>query len=202
MVMYFSAFSVTSEETFGLDLLSLSMEDAGASKLHGIKKIVRLKEMFQKWQNVTLGSKDSNNHSDPSMLGPELRRFIIPTSYLSHTLFKVLLEKVAEEFGWKHRNGGRTINYSDLNRGTIIVLVSSVREVSHSSIFLVLISYMNNDRTPPTRKIFYALFAYRIVVKHQCTCTSPTYSNRNFLTFNEPLSAKLRGVKMCAYFLG
>ncbi|RZB56847.1 Auxin-induced protein 15A [Glycine soja] len=61
------------------------MEDAGASKLHGIKKIVRLKEMFQKWQN--------------------LRRFIIPTSYLSHTLFKVLLEKVAEEFGFDQSGG-------------------------------------------------------------------------------------------------
>ncbi|XP_022148309.1 auxin-responsive protein SAUR61 [Momordica charantia] len=37
--------------------------------------------------------------------GPELRRFIIPTSYLSHTVFKVLLEKAEEEFGFDHCGG-------------------------------------------------------------------------------------------------
>ena len=41
-------------------------------------------------------------------VGPELRRFIIPTTYLTHSLFKVLLEKAAEEFGFDH-NGGLTI---------------------------------------------------------------------------------------------
>jgi SAUR family protein len=41
-------------------------------------------------------------------VGPELRRFIIPTSYLSHSLFKLLLEKAEEEFGFDH-SGGLTI---------------------------------------------------------------------------------------------
>lgn len=41
-------------------------------------------------------------------VGPELRRFIIPTSYLADPLFKVLLEKVEEEFGFDH-SGGLTI---------------------------------------------------------------------------------------------
>lgn len=41
-------------------------------------------------------------------VGPELRRFIIPTSYLSDSLFKVLLEKAEEEFGFDHC-GGLTI---------------------------------------------------------------------------------------------
>ncbi|KAB5514171.1 hypothetical protein DKX38_028077 [Salix brachista] len=44
----------------------------------------------------------------PADVGPELRRFIIPTSYLSHSLFKVLLEKVEEEFGLDH-TGALTI---------------------------------------------------------------------------------------------
>lgn len=128
---------------------SLSMDDAGGSKLTGIKQIARLKEMFQKWQTATLGSKESSNHSDMThggispminkrltnilycdsdedschspqpphdvpkgylavYVGPELRRFIIPTSYLSHSLFKVLLEKAAEEFGFD-QSGGLTI---------------------------------------------------------------------------------------------
>ncbi|XP_019198399.1 PREDICTED: auxin-responsive protein SAUR50-like [Ipomoea nil] len=37
--------------------------------------------------------------------GELLRRFIIPTTYLSDPLFKVLLEKVEEEFGFEHRGG-------------------------------------------------------------------------------------------------
>ncbi|KAI4335164.1 hypothetical protein L6164_013834 [Bauhinia variegata] len=124
-------------------------EVGGGSKLTGIRQIVKLKGMLQKWQAVTVGLKLSNGHSDVNhggispiinkrltsvacdsdeeschspgatppdvpkgylavYVGPELRRFIIPTSYLSHSLFKVLLEKTAEEFGFEH-SGGLTI---------------------------------------------------------------------------------------------
>lgn len=135
------------------------MDENGSTKLSGIRQIVRLKEILQKWQNVTLGPKPNNNNMssddhdhhpsltcagispaiskrlrsynvycdsdeescnspDPPVdvprgylavyVGPELRRFIIPTSYLSDPLFKVLLEKVEEEFGFDHC-GGLTI---------------------------------------------------------------------------------------------
>lgn len=125
------------------------MDDNGSSKLTGIRQIVRLRELLQKWQSVTLGSKasdplteqtpgaispainkrltnvmccDSDEESCQSpepppdvpkgylavYVGPELRRFIIPTSYLSHSLFKVLLEKAEEEFGFDH-GGGLTL---------------------------------------------------------------------------------------------
>ncbi|KAI4299851.1 hypothetical protein L6164_033273 [Bauhinia variegata] len=126
------------------------MEVEGGFKLTGIRQIVKLKGMLQKWQSVTLGSRLSNVHCDvmnhggispviskrlanvacdsdedschgpdgppPDVpkgylavyVGPELRRFIIPTSYLSHSLFKVLLEKTAEEFGFE-QCGGLTI---------------------------------------------------------------------------------------------
>ncbi|XP_031383681.1 uncharacterized protein LOC116197636 isoform X1 [Punica granatum] len=122
------------------------MDDSGATKLTGIRQIVRLKEMLQKWQSVTLSPKgnaptstsearggiststskrltdtstgDSDEEGCPSpeppdvpkgylavYVGPELRRFVIPTSHLSHPLFKVLLEKVEEEFGFDHSGG-------------------------------------------------------------------------------------------------
>lgn len=132
------------------------MDDNGVSKVTGIRHIVRLKEILQKWQNNTLSSKGNNSPSSsqaaaaaahggisPAIskrlrgcnvyvdsdeetcqspepphdvpkgylavyVGPELRRFIIPTSYLSDPLFKVLLEKVEEEFGFDH-SGGLTI---------------------------------------------------------------------------------------------
>ncbi|MBA0612129.1 hypothetical protein Godav_012771, partial [Gossypium davidsonii] len=41
-------------------------------------------------------------------VGSELRRFIIPTSYLTHPVFKILLEKAEEEFRYNH-NGGLTL---------------------------------------------------------------------------------------------
>ncbi|KAL5158551.1 Auxin-induced protein 15A [Glycine soja] len=129
------------------------MDSDGGSKLTGIRQIVKIKEMLQKWQSVTLGPKPCNSLSDhvanddgsisplinkrvvnvisdnedscqspaeplpPAdvpkgylavYVGPELRRFIIPTSYLSHSLFIVLLEKAAEEFGFD-QSGGLTI---------------------------------------------------------------------------------------------
>ena len=125
------------------------MEDHGGSKLTGIRHIVRLKEILQKWQTVTLGSRPNTPHSEENhggvsqpinkrltnvmccdsdeegchspeppldvpkgylavYVGPELRRFIIPTSYLSHPVFKILLEKAEEEFGYDH-NGGLTL---------------------------------------------------------------------------------------------
>ncbi|KAK4343331.1 hypothetical protein RND71_036425 [Anisodus tanguticus] len=128
----------------------------GVTKFTGIRQIVRLKQLLQKWQNVTLNPIKGKNHPkivrtkssnrkdesykgiSPSIskrlrsdsdedschspepphgvprgylavyVGPELRRFIIPTSYLSDPLFKVLLEKVEEEIGFDH-SGGLTI---------------------------------------------------------------------------------------------
>ncbi|XP_010493190.1 PREDICTED: auxin-responsive protein SAUR36-like [Camelina sativa] len=128
------------------------MDENNAAKLTGIRQIVRLKEILQKWQTVTIGPKsdvppleagkqaaemiapalnkrllevknadsDEENCQSPEpprdvpkgylavYVGPELRRFIIPTSYLSHSLFKVLLEKAEEEFGFD-QSGALTI---------------------------------------------------------------------------------------------
>lgn len=38
----------------------------------------------------------------PVYVGPEQRRFVIPTSYLAHPVFRLLLEKAEEEFGFRH----------------------------------------------------------------------------------------------------
>ncbi|KAM7266703.1 hypothetical protein ACFE04_004600 [Oxalis oulophora] len=67
-------------------------DNSAAAKLSGIRQIVNLKGLAQKWQQVAL----------------ELQRFIIPTSYLSHSLFKLLLEKTEEEFEFDH-SGALTI---------------------------------------------------------------------------------------------
>ncbi|KAK9099593.1 hypothetical protein Syun_026638 [Stephania yunnanensis] len=137
-----------------------AMAEDRSSKVTGIRQIVRLKEILQKWHSISLNARvhspstnqkelvlgsgcggispainkrlrnidyvlcdsdeDSscNSHHEPPPdvpkgylavhVGPELRRFIIPTAYLSHSLFKVLLEKTAEEFGFDHE-GALTI---------------------------------------------------------------------------------------------
>ncbi|XP_059307023.1 auxin-induced protein 15A [Lycium ferocissimum] len=38
-------------------------------------------------------------------VGEERERFAVPTSYLSHPLFKILLEKTQNEFGFEQTNG-------------------------------------------------------------------------------------------------
>uniref|UniRef100_A0A0E0M1N1 Uncharacterized protein n=1 Tax=Oryza punctata TaxID=4537 RepID=A0A0E0M1N1_ORYPU len=39
----------------------------------------------------------------PVYVGPEQRRFVIPTGYLGHPVFRLLLEKAEEEFGFRHQ---------------------------------------------------------------------------------------------------
>ncbi|KAK9055431.1 hypothetical protein SSX86_026514 [Deinandra increscens subsp. villosa] len=38
-------------------------------------------------------------------VGEERQRFVVPTGYLSHPLFKMVLEKSSEEFGFDQKNG-------------------------------------------------------------------------------------------------
>ncbi|KAI4332760.1 hypothetical protein L6164_017642 [Bauhinia variegata] len=42
-------------------------------------------------------------------VGEEMRRFVIPISYLNHSSFQELLSQAEEEFGYEHPMGGLTI---------------------------------------------------------------------------------------------
>ncbi|KAL5201079.1 hypothetical protein ABZP36_035433 [Zizania latifolia] len=64
-------------------------------------------------RTVTVDSDDESCHSPepppdvprgycPVYVGPEQRRFVIPTRYLGHPVFRLLLEKAEEEFGFRH----------------------------------------------------------------------------------------------------
>ncbi|XP_077239950.1 uncharacterized protein LOC143880860 [Tasmannia lanceolata] len=120
------------------------MKDEDGTRVTGIRQIVRLREMIQKWQSMTISSRESPDEKSSGIppavekrvrssyyvcdsdeetcqspepppdvpkgylavyVGPELRRFIIPTTYLSLPVFKVLLEKAEEEFGFEHKGG-------------------------------------------------------------------------------------------------
>lgn len=90
------------------------------------KKMVSLKKLAKKVKAV--GGADSNTNppyhecllkryeeESPSSttptgffalyVGEDRQRYVVPTSYLSHPLFKILLEKAYNEFGFAQRNG-------------------------------------------------------------------------------------------------
>ncbi|XP_047312352.1 auxin-responsive protein SAUR19-like [Impatiens glandulifera] len=55
------------------------------------------------------GATSANSRAPTGFLamyvGEERRRFVVPMSYLSHPLFKILLEKAHDEFGFQQRQG-------------------------------------------------------------------------------------------------
>nr|XP_043622552.1 protein SMALL AUXIN UP-REGULATED RNA 10-like [Erigeron canadensis] len=84
-----------------------------------ISQIVRLKQVMQRWRRRCIttttspftSDSDSENHRIPSAgtlavyIGPERRRFIIPTRFLNLPVFVSLLNKAEEEFGFQSPGG-------------------------------------------------------------------------------------------------
>lgn len=98
---------------------------SGRVKIREIRQIVRFKEMIRKWKEVTLSMQLNNLNTEDSdeedcdnpnyppdvpqgklavYVGPEHRRFVIPTTYLKHDHFIKLLKKVEDEYGFDHGN--------------------------------------------------------------------------------------------------
>ncbi|KAL5558773.1 hypothetical protein UlMin_034984 [Ulmus minor] len=105
-----------------------------SKKPNKIREIVRLQQILKKWRKLANSSKSSNSSSktksiqflkrtlslsDKTMsfdngsvpkgylaicVGEELKRFVIPTEYLGHQAFHVLLREAEEEFGF-HQTG-------------------------------------------------------------------------------------------------
>ncbi|OIT39445.1 PREDICTED: auxin-responsive protein SAUR50-like [Nicotiana attenuata] len=90
-----------------------------------ITQIVRLKQVVKRWKNKSLKrrsvlSYSSSDSDEPALsgsdrrtpsgslavyVGPERRRFVIPTRFLNLPVFISLLDKAEEEFGYQ-RTGG------------------------------------------------------------------------------------------------
>ncbi|KAL8505342.1 hypothetical protein ACS0TY_016543 [Phlomoides rotata] len=88
-----------------------------------ISKIVRLRQLVKRWKCKSLrrgsilcysssGSDDStaSNRRTPSgsvavYVGPERRRFVIPTRFLNLPVFVALLDQAEEEFGFQPTGG-------------------------------------------------------------------------------------------------
>lgn len=99
-----------------------------SKKSNKIRQIVRLQQILRKWRKLANSSKTNagNNNAGKSIkflkrtlsdssssstivpkgylavcVGEELKRFIIPTEYLSHQAFHILLREAEEEFGFQ-----------------------------------------------------------------------------------------------------
>ncbi|XP_059298189.1 auxin-responsive protein SAUR71-like [Lycium ferocissimum] len=97
----------------------------------GIKKFVSVKKLAKKAKAITSNTiyRDQSYHHEYFLIkdkeewsltspkssiptgklalyvGEERERFLVPTSYLSHPLFKILLEKTYNEFGFEQTSG-------------------------------------------------------------------------------------------------
>ncbi|PIN03162.1 hypothetical protein CDL12_24316 [Handroanthus impetiginosus] len=54
---------------------------------------------------TTIAMPETPTGTFPVYVGEFRQRFVVPTSYLSHPLFKIMLEKAYNEFGFDQRNG-------------------------------------------------------------------------------------------------
>ncbi|KAK6915215.1 Small auxin-up RNA [Dillenia turbinata] len=65
-------------------------------------------------------------------VGPEMRRFVIPASYLSMPEFGVLMEQMAEEFGFEQEGGLRIPCEEDDFEKILLKCVKSEKRTKHA----------------------------------------------------------------------
>ncbi|KAL1821247.1 hypothetical protein DCAR_0417637 [Daucus carota subsp. sativus] len=88
-------------------------------KFYAVKKLAKKVQSMKKVDSEQSQRhsllKDSGDHEDDQYstptgflavyVGEDRKRFVVPTGYLSHPLFKMLLEKAYKEFGFKQMSG-------------------------------------------------------------------------------------------------
>ncbi|KAK4419399.1 Auxin-responsive protein SAUR50 [Sesamum alatum] len=57
------------------------------------------------YDNDSCSSPTTPTGTFPVYVGEKRQRFVVPMRYLSHPLFKIMLEKAYDEFGFEQRNG-------------------------------------------------------------------------------------------------
>ncbi|PNX72096.1 auxin-induced protein 10a5-like [Trifolium pratense] len=73
-----------------------------------IAGILKRASSFSKTQGSTKGLEIPKGYL-AVYVGDQMRRFVIPVSYLNQPLFQELLNQAEEEFGYDHPMGGLTI---------------------------------------------------------------------------------------------
>lgn len=141
------------------------------SKPNKIRQIVRLRQILKKWKqiagshrealavingvsygNLKRKSSAGNNNCPQDVpagylavyVGKELKRFIIPTAYLNYPVFKALLEKAEEEFGFNHK-GALTLPCDTVVFEHLTWMLSKNDETTQSMSLEQLISFYRHE---------------------------------------------------------
>jgi len=83
------------------------MMESNSKKCNKIREVVRLQQILRKWKKAATSSSASNTADIVPKgflavcVGKELKRFIIPTHYLRHQAFEILLQQAQDEFGFQ-----------------------------------------------------------------------------------------------------
>ncbi|XAR64706.1 hypothetical protein NMG60_11008491 [Bertholletia excelsa] len=90
----------------GLKKLAKKVKSMGGAEREAPHKECLLRE----WEEEEEEERRASAATTPTgclaiYVGEERRRFVVPTGYLSHPLFKMLLEKAYDEFGFQQRSG-------------------------------------------------------------------------------------------------
>ncbi|ERN12524.1 hypothetical protein AMTRI_Chr01g113950 [Amborella trichopoda] len=122
-------------------------------KVDKIRQIVRLKQMLKKWQTMSLNPKRSaatRSESDSSefsgekcripagylavYVGLERQRFVIPAKYINLPVFRPILQRAAEEYGF-HFNGGLVFPCEvGFFKQLLLILEKSERKIENLSL--------------------------------------------------------------------
>uniref|UniRef100_A0A3Q7JDZ3 Uncharacterized protein n=1 Tax=Solanum lycopersicum TaxID=4081 RepID=A0A3Q7JDZ3_SOLLC len=78
------------------------------SSCNKIRRIVKFRQMLQRWRKKAATTSSSRRHVPKDvptghvavLVGPNYKRFIVRTTYLNHSMFKKLLAQTEEEYGF------------------------------------------------------------------------------------------------------
>ncbi|CAM8938380.1 unnamed protein product [Rhodiola kirilowii] len=91
----------------------------GLVKCNKIRHIVHLRQLLRHWRNKAAASSSRIPSDIPPghvavCVGTNFRRFIIPASYLNHPVFRQLLNRAEEEYGFSYSIGPLAIPCNEL----------------------------------------------------------------------------------------
>lgn len=86
-------------------------------KYNKILYIVRIRQMLRAWRRKATSSRHNHQQSPPDVpgghvalcVGSNSRRFIVRATHLNHPVFRQLLSRVAEEYGFSNTRGALEI---------------------------------------------------------------------------------------------
>ncbi|KAK1299537.1 hypothetical protein QJS10_CPB13g01557 [Acorus calamus] len=87
------------------DSLNASLSNSLYSFVVDLKATSREGEVDRRPSAVPILARRAPSDASPLYVGEEQRRFVVPTSFLSHPLFRILFEMAYSEYGFDQESG-------------------------------------------------------------------------------------------------